>query len=426
MRQMPDETPVRHGPPAVREPDRHQMEMRMGSLDTLLPVEHQARIVWDYVSRLDLSSLYAAVKSGDGIGGRPATSPRALMSLWLYAVLDGVSSARHLSELCVEHIAYQWLCGGLEPNAHSLSDFRVGNAKLVDSLLTESVARLRHAGLVTMELVAQDGMRVRASAGADSFHRIETLETLRAEAAQHVKALAEEAARNPDASRTRKQAAQERGARERQERIAAALAAAENEAVRGEKPREKVRASSTDPEARIMKMPDGGFRPAYNVQFATDAGSQVIVGVDVVNTGSDQGQASRMCEQIDQRYAARPRTLLIDGGFASLGEIDKLDAAGITAVAPVPKPKDDKRDRYSPLPDDSAAVAEWRVRMGQEATKILYHLRAATAECVNAIARNRGLRQFTVRGNTAARTVASWYALAHNVMRLATVMTRTA
>lgn len=416
------EKPIRNGPPRVQEPERHQNAMRMGSLDDLLPIEHQARVVWEYVARLDLSRLYESVKAGGSLGGRSALSPRALLSLWLYAVLDGVGSARHLSELCVEHIAYQWLCGGLEPNAHSLSDFRVKHEELLDRLLTESVARLRHAGLVTMELVAQDGMRVRASAGADSFHRIETLEVMRLEAQQQMAALKAEAARDPSASRTRKQAAQERGARERLERIEAALSVAEAEAGKGEKPREKIRASSTDPQARVMKMPDGGFRPAYNVQFATDAGSQVIVGVDAVNTGSDQGQASRMCEQLDERHAMQPETLLIDGGFTALAEIDRLDAAGITAVGPVPKPKDSKRDRYSPLPDDSTAVAAWRVRMGQDATKILYHLRAATAECVNAIARNRGLRQFTVRGTAAVRTVATWYALAHNVMRMAVLM----
>lgn len=422
MDPSPSERPVRNGPPTVREPERHQTEMRMASLDDLLPVEHQARIVWEYVSRLDLSELYAQVKSGGGIGGRSALSPRAMLSLWLYAVLDGISSARHLSELCVEHIAYQWLCGGLKPNPHSLSDFRVDHERLLDRLLTESVARLRHTGLVTMELVAQDGMRVRANAGADSFHRIETLEAMRGEAQQQVAMLKAEAARDPSASRTRKQAAQERGARERLERIEAALAVAESEAAKGEKPREKVRASSTDPQARVMKMPDGGFRPAYNVQFATDAGSQVIVGVDAVNAGSDQGQASRMCGQLDERYAAQPQTLLIDGGFTALAEIERLDAAGVTPVGPVPKPKDDKRNRYSPFPDDSPAVAAWRVRMGQDATRILYHLRAATAECVNAIARNRGLRQFTVRGTDAVRTVATWYAIAHNVLRLAILM----
>lgn len=416
------EKPVRNGPPRVKMPERNQVELRMSSLDDLLPVDHQTRVVWEFASRQNLSSLYAQVKAGGSLGGRSAHNPHALLALWLYAVLDGVSSARHLSELCQEHIAYQWLCGGEAPNAHSLSDFRMGHEEMLDRILTEAVTRLRYAGLVTMAVVAQDGVRVRASAGADSFHRIKTLEEMRAETQAQVAALKAEASANPQASRTRKQAAQERGARERLERIEAALAATEDIAKSSDKTREKVRASSTDPEARVMKMPDGGFRPAYNIQFATDTGSQVIVGVDAVNRGSDQGQASPMRDQIEDRHGQGPGTMLVDGGFTALAEIDRLTDAGTIVVGPVPKPHDPTRDPYLPLPNDSPAVAAWRIRMGAEATKILYHLRAATAECVNALARNRGLRQLTVRGSVAARIIAKWYALAHDVMRYAVLM----
>ena len=226
---------------------------------------------------------------------------------------------------------------------------------------------------------------------------------------------------DPTASRTRKRAAQERAARERLERLDAALAEVEKVAAIPGKHREKLRVSTTDPEARVMKMPDGGFRPAYNVQFATDAASQVIVGVDTVNAGTDRGQASRMRDQIEDRHGDGPGTMLVDGGFVALESIDHLDQAGTTIIAPVPLPQDPSRDPHQPLPTDSAAVARWRQRMGDPAIKILYHLRAATAECINAIACNRGLRRMTVRGTRKTGTITRWFALAHNVVRYATL-----
>ena len=394
----------------------------MSCLDDLLSVDHQARSVWEYVARLDLSPLYERVKARGSVAGRTAHNPHVLLALWLYAVVDGVSSARHLSELCSEHIAYQWLCGGEAPNAHTLSDFRVQQEALVDRLLTNSVAQLRHAGLVSLEVVAQDGMRVRAAAGSNSFHRLETLEKMRDEAAARVAALKAEAEANPAASRTRKRAAQERGARERLERIEAALAEGERIDASGKKPQEKIRVSTTDPQARVMKMPDGGFRPAYNVQFATDTSSQVIVGAEAVNDGTDRHQSSRMRDQIDDHYGEGPETLLVDGGFVSIEDIEYLDRAGTTFVGPTPIPQDPLRDRHQPLPGDSPVLARWRTRMGDAAIKVLYHLRAATAECVNAIARNRGLRHVSVRGATKATTISRWFALAHNVLRATTLM----
>ncbi len=418
---MTAQKPLRNGPPRVKMPERGQITMRMASLDDQLAPDHQARSIWEYVAKQDLGPLYAKVKAGSGIAGRSAHNPHVLLALWLYAVVDAVSSARHLAELCSEHIAYQWLCGGESPNAHTLSDFRVKQDGLVDRLLSESVARLRHVGLVTLEMVAQDGMRVRASAGSGSFHRIDTLEKMREEAQARVAALKAEADANPAASRTRKRAAQERAARERLERLDAALAEVEKVAAIPGKRREEIRVSTTDPQARLMKMADGGFRPAYNVQFATDTSSQVIVGVDAVNAGTDRGQASPMRDQVDDRYGNGPGTMLVDGGFVSLEAIDRLDRAGTVIVAPVPLPQDPRRDPHQPLPTDSPAVAQWRQRMGDPAIKILYHLRAATAECVNAIARNRGLRQMTVRGTQKAGAIARWFALAHNVVRHATL-----
>jgi len=418
----PEPSPV--GPPRLRQADRQQVVMRPASLDSLLPDDHRARVVWEFVQGVDLSPLYAGIRSVEGCAGRDATDPRILLALWLYATLEGVGSARQLARLCQEHQAYQWICGGVSMNYHTLSDFRVACPEFLDDLLTQGVATMMHEGLVTMERVAQDGMRVRASAGAASFRRRKTLEECQAEAKEQVEALAKELEQDPAASNRRQDAAKRRAARERSERIRQALAelAGIEAKKKEEEEKAKARASTTDPEARVMKMGDGGFRPAHNVQFATDTQGQVILGVDVVNTGSDQGQMSPMVEQLEERYDKTPVEVLVDGGFAKHEDIEKVSTAeaGPKVYAPVPKPKKDSdRDPHQPLPGDSEIIAEWRVRMGTPEAKEIYKDRASTAECVNAISRNRGLRQFLVRGLRKVRAVVLWFAIAHNLMRAA-------
>jgi transposase len=398
------------------------MVMRAASLDSLLCDDHRARVVWEYVQGLDLAPLYAGIRSIEGHAGHDATDPRILLALWLYATLEGVGSARQLARLCEEHVAYQWICGGVSMNHHTLSDFRVAHPEFLDHLLTQSVATLMHEGLVTLDRVAQDGMRVRASAGAASFRRRKTLEQCQAEAKEQVEALAQELEEDPASSNHRQDAARRRAARERSEGIQKALAElAEIEAKKKEdEEKAKARASTTDPQSRVMKMGDGGFRPAHNVQFATDTQSQVIAGVDVVNTGSDQGQMPPMVEQLEERYGKTPGEILVDGGFAKHEDIETVSAAeaGTTVYAPVPKPKKDSdRDPHQPLPGDSPTIAQWRVRMGTPEAKEIYKDRASTAECVNAISRNRGLRQFLVRGLRKVRAVVLWFAIAHNLMR---------
>ena len=311
-------------------------------------------------------------------------------------------------------------------NYHTLSDFRTAQVALLDELLTQSVATLRHEGLVDLRRVAQDGMRVRASAGAASFRRGKTLAACLAEAEAQVAALQKELASDPASATKRQAAARTRAARQRSERIRSALAEREKVAAKkkanGKDPTE-ARASTTDPEARVMKMGDGGYRPAHNVQFATDTASQVITGVDVVNTGSDQGQMAPMVQQHADRYDQTPEEMLVDGGFAKKEDIDTVSRpeVGVVVYAPVQKPKKKDRDPHTPRGGDSEAVAAWRVRMGTDEAKAIYKERASTAECVNAIARNRGLQRFLVRGLAKVRAIALWYALAHNLVRAATL-----
>jgi transposase len=418
----PDPGQLAPGTPRLQRPNRGQVELRSVDLDGLVPADHRARLVWAFVTGLDLAPLYDRIKAVEGHPGRPPIDPAILTALWLYATLDGVGSARALDRLCAEHDAYRWLCGGVGVNYHTLAAFRVEHADVLDRLLTESVAALLADGLVTMATVAQDGMRVRAGAGAASYRRRSTLERFLAEAEAQVDALRAELDDDPAATSRRVAASRERAAAERAERVRRALDhLPELEAAkrRAGKPVDEARASTTDPEARVMKMADGGYRPAYNVQLASDTRSQLIVGLEVTAAGNDQGQLRPMVRQLEGRYGRAPDALLADAGFQTIAEIDELSAAacGTTLYLPIRKPADPTRDPHEPLPDDSPAVAAWRIRMGTAEAKEIYKDRAATAECVNAIARNRGLQRFGVRGREKARAIGLWFALAHNLMR---------
>lgn len=431
------------GEARVLMPNRGQMELRASDLDSLLPEGHRARLVWGYVERQNLAGLYAGIKSVEGGAGRPAIAPEILFALWLFATLEGVGSARGIARLTQEHDAYRWICGGVQVNYRTVADFRGLNGGFLDDLLTTNLASLMAAGVVKLKAAAQDGMRVRASAGAGSFRREEKLKGFLEAAQQQVDALKKQIDDDPGADSRRRAVAKLAAVKEREARIEAALARRTELAAikeRQGKKADEARASTTDADATVMKMGDGGFRPAYNVQFGTDTASQIIVGVDVVTSGSDQGQMAPMVDQVEKRCGQAPEHWLVDGGYPGHEQIDAV-AQRTTVVAPVPQPKAKSKDKdgdsgsdqskttlperrtdpHEPKPGDSAAVAEWRKRMGTEEAKGLYRERAATAECVNALARNRGLRLLTVRGLKKVKGVALLFALAHNLMRMMTL-----
>jgi len=374
------------------------------------------------VERLDLSALYAQIEARDEVAGAPAIDPKILMALWVYATSEGEASAREIWRLTELHAAYRWICGGVEVGYHTLSDFRSQQGEVVDGLITQVLALLMKQDLVELSRVAQDGTRVRASAGAGSFRREQTLQALREEAREHLEAVRKEA--SDPAISARRAAARIRGAQERLARLEAALKqipeATETKRRSGAKDA-TVRISSTDPEARVMKMGDGGFRPAFNVQLATTTdAARVIVGVEVTPRGSDLGQAPPMLQQIEQRTGERPAEILVDGGFVDHASIDRATKDGTTVYGPVPKPrKGDTRDPHAPREEDSEAVAAWRQRMGSEEAKSIYKQRAATAETVNADAKeHRGLDSLNVRGRDRALCSACLFALTYNILRL--------
>lgn len=409
--------------PRIRTANRDQTFLRPTHIDEVLPPWHRARVIWEFIGGLDLTPLRATIKAVEGHAGAPAIDPRILLALWMYAISEGVGTARQLDRLCASHDAYRWILGGVTVNYHTLSDFRRRHEAAVDALLTESLGVLLHEGLVTLERVAQDGMRVRASAGAASFRREPTLKQCVAAAEAEVERLKREADEPPDdppagGRSARQRAAAERAARERLKRVQRALAALP--AARAAKPtgkEEQARVSTTDPDARVMKMADGGYRPAFNVEFGADTASQIIVTVDVVTVGSDMAQLGPGLDQVEARCGQLPGAALVDGGFAATGQITAAEQRGVTVYAPVQQPKDPTRDPHQPRPGDSAEVAGWRLRMGTDDAKAIYKERAATAECVNALARLRSLACFWVRGLPAVRCVALLVALTHNALR---------
>ena len=431
IRERAPALPTRPEEARVLKPNRQQLQWLPRDLDAVLAEGHPARAIWGLLEKLDLSAFYGSIKATLERPGRPSTDPQVLLALWLLGTVEGVGSARKLTRLCQEHDAYRWLCGGVPINYHMLSDFRVAHQGALDELLTQIVASLMAAGAVTLERVAQDGMRVRASAGASSLRRQETLEKHLEEARAQVTRLAQEREHPDPGVNQRERAAQERAARERVERLEQALeylpqaeaAKERQQQTLATAKRAKVtapRVSSTDPEARVMKMPDGGFRPAYNVELATDQAKGVTVGVSVVREGTDAGQAPPMEEQVMNRTGQHPEFYLMDGGFATLEAITTLEEREVTVYSPVKLPRNKpEEERYQPRYGDTPQVVQWRERMATEEAKAVYRQRGSTAEWANAQVSQHGVSRFTLRGVAKLTSVMLLVAVGHNLLRWA-------
>ena len=411
-------------PPRLRRPVRDQMIMRPCSIDELIADDHDARLVWDLVQTWDLSRFLQTIRARGEAPGRASTDPRLLISLWLYAATQGVAGGRELARLCLESDPYRWLCGTVSVNYHMLNDFRVEHAEPLKDLLTQMLAVLIRGELVTVSRIAQDGTRVRAGAGTGSFKRRETIESSLQRAKAHLEIIDKQAEKAEDATERRRRA-EKRAAQRRVDRMEQALdELAKVEAAKAQQKQKPTKdkpakASTTDPEARFMRMPDGGNRPAYNVQLAVDTESRAVVGVEVTNAGSDAGLAEPMREQIQERSGQAVNEHRIAGGSVKLDDLDRAAAAepAVTMTMPVPKPRKKDADPHQPKKGDSAAVAAWRKRMGTAEAKEGYKDRASTIETVNAeLKTERGLEPFRVRGLSKVTCVALWSVLAYNVM----------
>jgi transposase len=413
------------------EADRAQLRWDMVDLESQLPLEHRARVVWAFVEGLDLSALYAQIRAREGEPGRPPPDPKIMLGLWLFATLEGVGSARQLDRLCRRDVAYRWLCGGVPMNYHGLSDFRCEHAEVLDRLLTESLTALLAEGVVRPEEIALDGTKVRASAGRGSFRKAAKLAELEDWARQRVKDLKEEVESDPAASEKRRQAAQRRGAEDVARRAEAARRALEKlQAEKAERAKRhkkaeakknEVRASTTDPEARLMRFADGAVRAGYNVQLAVAPSSGIILAVEPTDRRNDAGMAGPMLEEVERRLGVRPRRVLADTTYATRKDIIAFADKNIEIYTPVPPDKpnvspETARKRAWTRQREHAAIKAWRARMADQASTAIYQARSRI-ETVNGILKGRGLGIMRVRSIAKVRCVVLLQALAHNLWR---------
>jgi transposase len=431
-------------PVRLRRPDRLQSELVVSCPDDLVSKTHPVRNVAAVAATLDLSLFCEPIKAREGNAGRDATDPALLVSLWVYGNIRGIGSARELARRCLESRPFQWLCGGVGVNHHLLSDFRVDHADALDEMFSQVIASLVDKKLVKVKRISQDGLRVRAGAGASSFRREAKLTQLLKDARERVDQLRKQVD-DPEYSAAvgaAKAAAVKRAAEDRASRLQQAIeqlpelkkkqeqaAKKAGRGKRGQEIRDKQpRVSTTDPDARVMKMPNGGFNPAFNVQLASDTQSRAILAVEVSNEGSDSaGLSEPLRNQVEQRSGEKVQQHLLDGGYVKTDDIEKAHQQSVELFMP-PKTAhspQNKGHELEPKSGDGPAILEWKKRMSSEEAKEVYKQRASTSESVNADLRcQRGLGQMTVRGLPKARCVALWCALAYNVMHFGAALLR--
>jgi transposase len=337
-----DERKQRVGPTAGKEPakrlkaiDRSQCFWGAIDIEKLIEEDHAARGIWAMVSRLDLGDLEKKIKAVEGRAGQSSLDPRLLMSLWIYAYSEGVSSARELSRMCEHEPGCQWLTAMQMVNYHTLSDFRIDHKKELDKIFVQVLGLMSAEGLIEMKRITQDGTKVRAHAGAHSFRREKRIRQHLEWARKHVEAMGR--AESEELSQRVIQA-RKRAKREKQQRLEEALKElGQIQSERSPSERDQARVSETDPEARVMKQANGGFAPSYNVQISTDAAKGIIVGVDVTQAGNDCDQLVMGIERVEANTGETPEQVLVDGGYTMKNaNIEAMAERGIDLTGPVP------------------------------------------------------------------------------------------
>jgi len=421
----------------IRQAERSQTSFELVDLESLVVEDHSVRAVWSFVEGLDLQLFYDRIKARGEAPGRPATDPRILLALWLYATADGVGSARALARLCEHHTIYRWICGGVGVNHTMLSEFRLDSGEFLDGLLTRSLAALMQEGLITLDEVITDGTKVRATASRSSMRRKQTLAELEEKARTRVAELKQELEVDSAAGERRLSKRRLSAAEDRARRVAAALARHPATAPKqekdqsegdeppsasgkgGKKPREE-RVSTTDPDAPLMRMADGAVRPAYNVQVASACG--FVVAIEPVQRRNDRGLAPMMVAQVRLRCGKLPDRLLADTGAMTAADIVTLAQThpSIQVFSPPPaRKKASKPESKARYERNRAAepqcLKQWRARMDSEEGQAAYKRRSNT-EHAHARLKNRGFDRMLLRGLAKVRIACLLHAITHNLM----------
>lgn len=421
----------------LKTPIRNQYEFHTFCLDDLVPDEHKVRTIWDFISKMDLSACLDSFWTFIGESGRAAIDPKILLCLWIYSIIDGNASARKLEELCSNHIVYKWICGGVSVNRTTLAEFRSHNPRKFDELLTSCLAVMIKSGVLSDTDFAQDGTRVKANAGNNSFRRETSLKELEDDLIKYIEDLKKEEKSSPNAYQKKIIARKQQSAIEKKERVQAALRNLDearsqkiNNGKRSnttvtEKDLEEVRVSTTDPEVRRMKMGDSGFRLAYNVQFATGLDSRVIYGVDVLSV-LDPGAAPRLMAQVQERLKSlnlsKIKNWIADSAYSAKNEL-------ITVAQLFPNcfyfaPPRVSKDVKAYKRNDSDVIKKWRDSIESESVKEIYKKRCSTAEFSNMHIKNQSLKEISVRGRVKAQGMVVLHVIAQNVIRFIDLMKR--
>jgi len=320
----------------LKQINRQQMLLRPVEVEKLVEQDHPVRAIWELVGRLDLGPFYVDIEAVEGVAGRPVWDPQLLISLWIYAYKDGVSSAREIARLCEYQPAYQWLTGLEVVNYHTLADFRIRHKEALDQLFIEVLGVLSHEGLITLQRVMHDGTKIKACASDKSFHRKATIEDHLRLAREQVEQMGDP---HSEELSQRVAKAQQRALREKQERLEEAIRALEEmEASRSEASEKKeTRASSTDPEARVMLGAKGAYGPSYNVQISTDAKAKIIVGVGVTQAATDAAELKPAVERIEANMGEKPKQMVVDAGLTNQATLEAMTEKQVDLIGALPE-----------------------------------------------------------------------------------------
>lgn len=313
----------------LRPINRKQIYMQILDLEDIVPLNHPVRGIWEFIDKLNLDDFYKKINTKLGEVGSPAFDPRVLLTLWVFAYSNGISSARELSLLTEKDSLYQWICGREPINHHTLSDFRISNKDELDDIFTQILGVLSHEGLITMKRITQDGTKIKANASGSSFRRKNTLEKHLNTAKEQVELLSDP---NSEPISTRKKKAQQRAANEKVSRLEKAME--EYKKLEKKKSKKKeIRVSKTDPENRIMQNSSGGYEPGYNAQLATDTENKIVIGKEATNDGSDYNSLIPMMDQIKSRTEKNADQVIVDGGYNSYSNIIAMSEKRIDLIA---------------------------------------------------------------------------------------------
>lgn len=312
--------------------DRDQKVLRAVDVENLVSAEHPVRAIWAMVCQLDMSRFEESVKVVEGGRGRSGCDPHLLAALWIYGYSEGINAAREIARMCAWEPGFQWLTGLEEVNHHTLSDFRVDHKEALDELFTQVLGLLSAEGLVEIKRVMQDGTKIKAQASGNSYRRRETIEAHLRLAREQIEAMGDP---NSEDLGQRVSKARQRALREKLERLESArqeLEKLEQQRKASDKPS---RVSESDPEARIMKQPSGGFASSYNVQVSTEASNKIIVAVAATQAGTDYDQLEDGLDRVEANTGKNPEQSVVDGGYIKNANVEMAHERGTDLYGPV-------------------------------------------------------------------------------------------